>query len=335
MNEPLKQINWKKDDGLEFLLKDGKLEWKMEEVRLNDINLDESKKRQSRLDRVIDPERVLSIAVSMEQGVPIPAPCITSVKGFGKIILAGLHRVSGAKVYVADRDNSYTIKCYNVIPGKADTKYIHDMLPALTNAIEGVGLTLEQRRYRAAEMVETHGYPVDEVAAKYGLKPDTLSKYLSSLKLSERLIGLGVNVTKTLLKTSCLEALKAIDYNDNLLRAAAQIMATNDLSGDEVRTLVRNVKAARTEPAGLVAIGEASRVHSGKKTPDKAWSRSPRRSSFLQSLTKLINHVKSFPTYDSLQVTVPDDLEFCRRQVGELVELLEGLDGPQRKSKSA
>lgn len=332
MSDPLKPIKWANDDKLVHFLKDGQVEFAVEEIRLNDINLEESKKRQSRFDRVLDQDRVLSIAISMEEGVPVPRMCVRKIKGAGYVILAGLHRAHGAKTYVADRDNSYKIACYVVKSG--DETFIEDVLPSLTNAVEGLGLTMEQRRLRAAELVLNNDAPIEEVAKQYGLMASTLEKYIAHTKIKDRLIGLGVEVKGSLNKGVIMESLRGVSYSDNLLKAAGTLFSQHDVKLEDAKEVIRKIKKAGTEGGGLIAIGEASRNLKGKEQPERAaWSQSPRRSQFLKNSGQLLSTLSKYSTFDALQVTVPEDRTFVEARVRELIDKLSELldNEPQRK----
>lgn len=317
----LKSINWTQDKGLEHLLKEGKCEWEVQEVRLNDVNLDESKKRQSRLDRQLDEDRVLSIAVAMEEGVPVPMICLYKVRGIGFMDLAGLHRGFAAKTYVSDRDNSFKVKAYVITAG--DPKFILEELPSLTNAIEGVGLTMDQRRLRAAELVMSEGYPIEEVAKRFGLRAPSLADHVAGVALKDRLAGMGIQIAKSLTKNTVIKALRGIQHNDMLLKATGQFLSQHDLTQEQTARLVSNIKSGRTEQSGLLEVAKAAQERNG--TAERVWTKTPRRTTILRAFSQLLSLLKKHKTLESLQFSAPEDQQLFETQAHEVVTLLANL----------
>lgn len=320
----IKPVNWTPDKELEFLLKGGKLTWHIQEVGLKELNFEESRKRQSRLDRQLNENNVLSCSLSMERGVPIPMVCVTKVRGVGLVILAGLHRIAGCQLYTDNRDHNFKIKVYQITDG--DQRYIHELLPPMTNALGGQGLDFDQRLVHGVSAVNG-GMPVADAATLFGVRTTTLENHVSCCQLREQLIGLGIQPQRSLAKSSCLEKLRGLTSNDNILRAVATTLSEYDLTAEEVRRLVRDVKKQRTEGAALQTVGQHLNDFKKRQLPDRSmYKRAPRRASFLHGLTEVRNNILEHKTLLGLQFTMIDDQQDVLNKIAEVIVLLKRLE---------
>ncbi len=278
-------------------------EW-IDTIAIADIDMDASMHNSSRLNKAINPDAVLQYGCAMLDGVQFTAIVVYRGMLGMWVLVNGVHRIRAAK------DAGWTDWPFGAYVLTTENAYERDMATMLINTIEtAIPITHEERILNALTIIERYGRPVTEVAAEFGLHPDTVGDRIRARRAQSRIIGMGGDPRD--LTLSALRILHQID-NDHVLKAAADVIVAQRLGQAHVEQLLRDLGQSRTESDQLrVVAGWAANPKMHKQPrPDKAKAIvvdkfAKRRQRVANGLRAALRECKRYPSATQLQLLEP------------------------------
>lgn len=306
----MKKLTWTVDPSAEQVLNEFGIKAAVGTVSLTDIDWEASRSNHARiLGKPIDEDLVEEYAQGFVNGDAFPMPVVRNV-GKKYVIVGGNHRLSAL-----ERSGGQDFQAY-VIDTK-DTQTA-DLLPRVLNRRGGRRTGKEEAFQHAMYAVREYGMTIRQAAQLFGLQEKAISAKMIVNETRSHLVSLGVPQA-TAFGDATLKALNAIKDNDNVLTAAAQIVAKAKMTGDEAATLTRDIKHARTENSKIAVIADyESKLGTRNGNPENKKTRRLVRMKFLRSLTSLEGVVKKANTLARVQITEPEERKDVSRRLVDL-----------------
>lgn len=217
-------------------------EFREQRVNLSQVDKDRSLKNQARVSAPLNEDVVLLYAVAMEGGEEFP-PIITYKNGTDKhIVVDGNHRLAAAEVI--SKASLQALVITNATPA---------MIQALTyeaNTKHGLPTTINERVQQALHL-EASGMTRADAAKLMGVPVNRLADAALLARTDVRIFKIRHAVGDIPIAIR-----KRLDNirNDNVLKAALELITTSKLSSTEVNDLVSKINRSSTEADQMLEI---------------------------------------------------------------------------------
>ena len=226
----------------------------VKQLKFGAIDLKEADANPARLLKKLDKDRALSYGLAMIDGADFPAIVVLDA-GDDKPsrLITGRHRIEGAKEAEIDAFDAYVVR-------DADP-YRRELLLRTINNIEGRAPDQMEKLNHIAELHRL--YPdvsVNELAARFGLKPQTVANHLRENEVAERAQRLGVGAEISHDKFKALkQPLFGLNNDVTFTEVVRLIARYPDLRTSAATSLIKELKEKTTERQALKLIEERDR----------------------------------------------------------------------------
>ena len=301
-------MKWVNDEAAQVVLLDMGIETREEVVSVADIDKKMSAENRAR-SKALDETRIDGISAAAEKGVPIPKIVVRSRPDGTYVIAGGNHRFAAC----GDKA-SIPVHVINCTDAEFETAC------RVLNTVVGVGMTKTERVAAAVNDVQRLGITQATAASLYGLHASDVSTGVMDLVIARRIASvLPANVAKKVTKTH-IRRLGDLSKNDNILKAACELVIVGKCKTEEIADLTREAKKKKTEAEQLAVFADAlqmRRSSEGKKIPRK------KRSEFAGTI-KRIKNLTEVKSWAALEIE-PEEVETWKRAVKESVHILQTL----------
>lgn len=252
----------------------------------------------------LDGDRVECIKHAIAKGVPLPKIVVRKTRG-AYVIAGGNHRfasLNGDKAIPV-----HIIEC-------TDAEF--EVACRVLNTTVGVGISKDERIEAATDAVERLGMTHAQAAILYGISKTTIGHYVASQRAKRRLREIAPSIANKLTQTH-LKHLGDLAKNDNVLRAAAELVARTKLSNSELAEVARVARKGSTEAEQVIAFESELRL---RETQKKNVVKRPVRKALLDALTRL-HSIDGRTTWESVEVNSGEVPEF-KKKVKTVVAIL-------------
>lgn len=304
-------MRWIKDQKVEANLRALGIQFEAEKISLNDCDLSEGLRKQTRLLGKLNQDYVVQLAEAMLQ--PEAAFPMTILQKSPRQKLfpwSGNHRLSA---FVLAYPNETIIEAYTV---NVKDAMMMDILPRIVNAWESaIGFSKEEKLINARWLVEKHSMKMEDAAKLVCVPYSWLVKSKKAEDVRADLIPeLGSKANG--FSKSLLVKMAPMAENVNVLKATAKVLCQYDVKGDEANHLLEDVKGQRTELQKMSELGRWERIFQDRKKPEVPKGQAPKiqisfdtRKSFMKHLTGLAKILSKCDTLEKLQCTDNSDRE--------------------------
>lgn len=327
MARDLRYEAWLEEQGVPY-------EFKAQEA-LDTINRSLSASNAGRIGRRLDPELVEEYAIAMRNGAAFP-PLIIYEGRLGRTTISGAHRLGAADKAGITHFDMYIV-------GQTD-EYVFERMLASANVVEGARPSREQLLQHGIRLVTTFNATIKDVADSLKLPYGALEKAVAYHLNQKRILGSGARTDR--LNSTQVLRLGAIP-NDKVLREATELVHETRLPTDLVNTLVKDIRAAKTEDDQLRIVAEWNErpevaVRRAQTRRGRERGSLPIRAEFFRHLNGLETLLKQHTTLAQLQVTSDEDKQKAwktylaiKRQMEEGLYASAGTVLPYRTSTTA
>jgi hypothetical protein len=309
-------MKWVNDEAAQVVLLDMGIETREEVVSVADIDKKKSAENRARA-KALDETRIDGISAAAEKGVPIPKIVVRSRPDGTYVIAGGNHRFAACENKVSIPShviNWIPVHVINCTDAEFETAC------RVLNTVVGVGMTKAERVAAAVNDVQRLGITQATAASLYGLHASDVSTGVMDLVIARRIASvLPANAAKKVTKTH-IRRLGDLSKNDNILKAACELVIVGKCKTEEIADLTREAKKKKTEAEQLAVFADAlqmRRSSEGKKIPRK------KRSEFAGTI-KRIKNLAEVKSWAALEIE-PEEVETWKRAVKESVHILQTL----------
>lgn len=230
-----------KDPRVEQWLNRERVEWHTEkDIPLSMVDWEASLRNQARLGQALIQEHVDELSLAILDGVQLPDPVGYYSKESRVVIISGNHRVAAYK-QINELKLGFPIE-------KIDWYIVNtfawkiDVLTRISNVIEGLPLSKDERLEQAKHLVRVLNYTEVAAAKALAISKTTVGSALAADAVAERLAR--YRFTERIPPTTLckLDRIK----QDIALVETAKLVREAQLSGDETADVARRVSAAAT-----------------------------------------------------------------------------------------
>lgn len=308
-------FSWVKDIKIEKGLRALGIQFEAEKVNLDDVDLVEGLRKQTRLLGKLNNDYVLQLAEAMSQPESaFPMVILQKSPRMKLFAWSGNHRLAA---FVLAYPDQKIIEAYTV---NVKDAMMCDILPRIVNSYEsGLGFSKEEKLINARWLVENHSMKLEDAARLVGVPVKWLqtSKRAEDIR-ADLLPDLG-NRANGISKSTLIKMSPLAD-NVNVLKAAAKVLCQYDVKGDEANHLLEDVKNQRTELQRMSELGRWEKIFQERKKPEAPKGQAPKiqisfdtRRSFMKHLTGLAKILSKCDTLEKLQCTDTSDRDVLAR----------------------
>lgn len=234
-------ITWTVDFGAQFTLQKLGIAYMQSTVRISLIDRKASAENRAR-ETPLDKEKVQLIVNAVKAGAPLPSIVLRERKDGRFVVAGGNHRFNAAVALEETSVTAYVIKC-------TDAEF--ETLCRQLNTTEGDGAKASERCKWAAQDILRENITQVEAAERYGLGVSQVATAVRVLRVQNRLDSMMTTGGARLTPTH-VNVLGDLSHNDNILQAAAELIADGAIAKD-----VQEVaKRARTKNTEAEQVGE-------------------------------------------------------------------------------
>lgn len=299
-------INWVEDSAARVVLDDIGIEMVDQTISVQQIDKKASRENRARA-CPLDETRIEGIKCAAQKGVPIPKIVVRRV-GAKYIIAGGNHRFSSL--------NGQTEIPVHVIEG-TDEEF--EVACRVLNTVVGVGMTSEERMENAIDAVNRLGLTKQAAADIYGVSPHTLNAAIRTKAIEIKASSLFPHRGRKISKTQIIK-LGDIAYNDNVLKAACEMIAATNASSKEVGELAALARTKSTEAEQVAVFEEAAAL---KRKDAKKIVRRNKRIHFLSLITQ-VRQLGAVRTWADLQIE-SSEADQVKQQIRDAINTLKNL----------
>ncbi len=297
--------------------------FRVQVVKLSDIDWTESKTNGARLNDPLNEDLVLEYSLAMERGDVFPMPVLLLV-GRLYVILSGNHRLAAVKLIgISD------VQCYVI---ETSDSGIIEILPRVLNRLHGKRQSKDEAMLHAVYAVDQFGWEPRRAAEMFGLQRDAVSSFIRLRSTRAALEKSGVRTGA--LKDSHVRDLSAIK-NENVQAAAARIATNTAMTTQVLGEFVQGIKTQRTEATQMAVVADWE-----KKTQPMTIAlpvvKVPKamRSKFVGCLTTIEKYIENVTQLSQLQITEKTEVEIVKQRLSALCEKFGIIIAGRRKQKS-
>lgn len=301
---------WIPDLLAEQTLKDFGVSWETADISIADIDREESRLNHARIGgKPIDDELALEYGTAMEQGDFFPR-IVVRKKGRKYVVMGGNHRVEAADAVGIGTIGAYVVDC-----GGEDQAV--DLIPRALNR-KGSRRTGKDEAYlHAMHAINKYGYTFRDAAKTFGVSEKALGNKIAVKETREQLVKTGLPGQQ--LSDDALRALATVRDNENVLSAAANVIARGKMTGKDAHDMVKKIKEQRTEASRISVVADyEKRLGIGNGKPESKRVQKRMRLKFLGALTRVEGVVGRAQTLAKLQITEEEEKKHVSERLVEL-----------------
>ena len=216
------------------------------------IPLDKIKHKESRLNQAraeaLDPEMVDRYAVAVKAGESFP-PIVVYKSGSGFIVIDGNHRDEAHVKAGVENITAYEVAEDTPSP-------LIELLTIEANTRHGMPTDTAWRVRQAMQLMATGEHDIDTVTSALGVTAHQITAARRSAKADERARRVGLFGWDDLPVTT--RALLASVTSDPVFVAASEAVIDTKMPADDIKALLKQVKAANSEADALRTVGEVA-----------------------------------------------------------------------------
>lgn len=221
------------------------------------------RKEQTRLDirgtAKADEERMLEMAVHLENGGTVP-PFFIERSSDGKLsLIDGFHRDGALELRGVASHDAYLVKF-------SDELQREGFLASVNIWTNGKEPDRDHRLHRAVSLMNRYKVPAKEAAANQQLPERTVAKAYRIQEIRRRLAELGFDADKSGFTDAHLATVGSIQ-SDAVLTAAVKAFQKTKATVDVAKILIPSVNKARSEKLALETIEEWVKKRAGLPEP--------------------------------------------------------------------
>jgi len=303
----MSEINWIQDEAAIMVL--GDIGLVVEDAIISVREIDRKASRENRARKIpLDESRIEGIKNAMGKGVPIPK-IVVRKHGSGYVIAGGNHRfasVNGASELPA-----------HVINDCTDREF--EIACRILNTVVGEGMTRSERVESAVDAVSRMKVAKKAASKFYGVSESAIEHGIAAKTAQHKLGAMPLNVRKAMLKTHITQ-LGELGHNDNILRAAANLVAETKMTAKELGELARVARTKSTEAQQVGVFEEQMKLSVGDA--NRTIPRPLRKK--LMSAMSAIQSLKGSQSWSSVEVG-SSEIDIFRNQAREVISILNCL----------
>lgn len=285
-----------RDMKVEHNLRQLGVEFKIETVKIREIDFEESLNRQVRVGKKIDDDLVLQYAEAMTRpGAAFPMCIVNRLKTFSWFA-SGNHRGKAFELCDINEFDAYVISV-------TDPRII-DLIPRVVNTWEGKRPGRDEMLINAAYMIDTYKMEIKDAARQFSLKPEWIVTYMRQRSVADEIRNEGINpagMPKTL-----LTKLAPLQGNKNILRETTKLLKKHDIGWDETVQIIDEVKAAVDESSAIGVTKRWDGTLKSRTEKKPAPFKTQQRTTFLTLLGRLRNFLVKVEKASELQLGESD-----------------------------
>jgi len=306
----LNRTSWRDDPNAESVMKSIGISFESLTIGLSEIDWNSTDQNPGRLGREYDKETVEDYAHDMSKGDKFPKP-VAKLNEKGKyVVLAGVHRARASELA-----NHKEIEIYCVEEMTSREEFL---LCIQTNRKEGRRTPKKVAYRQGIYLVQEYEVSIKYAADCVGVSPSTLSKWLKQEETKKHLNTLGF---KGDLGQEQLGQLGTLPKFDELLLMSADLMNRYNLTSEETKNLVEELKSLRSEAQQLMFLEDEKNKY--KKDREKARGKRGNRSAkslFKQSINNLNSRIERFPTKEKMEISIKSNEFYELKKLWETVK---------------
>lgn len=256
-------------------------------IPLAHFDVEASKRNQSRFRPLLE-DVVDSYALAMLDGVQFPA--VIAYERAGRyILLDGNQRLAAARIAELETLDAYVVE--------VEDSYLRDLLARTLNVrLDGQQITSEERIAHATYLVEKAGVSVQAAAARFYLRPGTLSGQMRAQEVRRDLEGQGIKLDRKMPETT-LRALSPIKLREPRKQVALLIERAR-LGANEAVALCKEVSAQKSEADMLALLAKkhvelvSRQQHVGTNRMKRPWPLRSRLLATMQAVEKIFDGIQ-------------------------------------------
>lgn len=303
-----KDVNWVADDAGLSALDELGIEYSHALIDVESIDRKASAENRARK-YPLDDSRIEGIKNAMLRGIPIPKIIVRKRRDGSYVIVGGNHRFNSL-----DAESS-TIPVHIVTC--TDTEF--EIACKVLNTVVGVGLSRQERIDAAIDATDRLGVSRALACRIYGVSETVVAECSKHRQVLVRLSGVSPRV-RDCFTQSHAKILGDLAKNDNILRAAANLVAMRKLTTKDLHEIAKEARAQTTEAGQVTVFESAAKMHeseSNKLVPRKI------KRQFLISCTHIKN-LKGHETWESLEFR-PDEIADAKKIAKDAASILSYL----------
>ena len=191
----------------------------------------------------LDESRIEGIVSARKRNIPLPKIVVRKSPTIGNVIAGGNHRFAGLNGEV--NIPVHMIEC-------TDAEF--EIACKILNTVVGVGISKEERIQAAMDAHQRIGVSKKSACSMYGIAESTLQDALARENFRQRLRDLPPHITDGV-TMSHLKSLGDLSKNDNVLRAASNLVGETKMRVSQLAELAKEARE-QTSEAAQVAVFE-------------------------------------------------------------------------------
>jgi ParB-like chromosome segregation protein Spo0J len=239
------KVTWTLDFGAQFTLGKLGIAYTMITVRISLIDRRASAENRAR-ETPLDKEKVQLIVNAVKAGAPLPSIVLRERKDGRFVVAGGNHRFNAAVALEEGSVTAYVIKC-------TDAEF--ETLCKQLNTTEGDGAKASERCKWAAQDILRENITQADAAERYGLSVKQVAHSVRLLRAQNRLDAMATAGGAKLTSTH-INVLGDLAHNDNVLQAAAELIADGAIAKD-VQEVARRARIKNTEAEQVAEFAAA------------------------------------------------------------------------------
>jgi hypothetical protein len=315
MAEKLKE-QWIPDPVSETVLQKLGIGWRVETVRLDDIDWATTKRNCGRLGNPIDQDLIEDYGEAMKKGDSFPMPIVVENDKGDFIVLSGLHRTTGASgigrkemlAYVADITLPYQFRLVSIMSNRRQGKRV--------GPEEGINYALD--------LVLNHNLTVKNVVDLLGVRATSLNAKLRAKNLRDIAISAGSKLAYQANDSTSLAYVK-YEASPRVLAEAMDHSIRHRLTQDECQSLSKEIAKEKNEAAQIQFI-RAESLFQDKTRNNNGVVVLPIRAKLMKTLHTLKVLLRGKQSLEDCQIVGgSDDAKTVRRELREINSSMEQI----------
>jgi hypothetical protein len=278
------EINWIDDEAGIAVLQDVGIDVSDVTIAVDAINRKASAENRARKNP-LDESRLDGIRSAYQRRIPVPKIVVRKDPRHGCVIAGGNHRFGALNGEVVIP--VHQIQC-------TDAEF--EMACKLLNTVVGDGMSREDRIANALNDHERLGVDRKTACKVYGIKESALADAIKHREVIARIASLPTK-TRDAVTLSHAKALGDLAKNQNVMRAAANAIASTKMSVKDFSNVAREAREANTEAEQVVVFERCSKLY--RQDAERVVPRRIKQT-FLSACGKFKN-LKDKKTWESLE----------------------------------
>lgn len=297
----------------EKLLQELGLTYRLESIRVDAIDVDESMRVQARRVR-FDEDTVIRYAEALERGDTFPPIVVCNVPPRNRVVCpAGIHRIKAHQLVGRTEIAAYYVE--------TSTAAQRDRIAIEDNLFHGLPTHIDERLWLAERLITQTGTTQAAAASRFRIPESRINTFMRQRSTEDRLHRLGL---PPIASADARERLAAV-RSDVTLRAIVQLP---DLRASFIATLVPEINRAKSEADQLavVAAADARLRAEDRSRASMPVARGKGNATPYARLTRLVNGSLGWPRPEEAARDIAPELQpVIRKRLLESLVRLESI----------